>query len=390
MQSYTIVITEVDEIEAALEELESQSADMKLQKNTIGIVNVNPEFLHSGAYVAVAAEISFPIVGITTYSQSANGQTGTFLMSILVLTSDDCEFAYGYSDVIPKEGDVSECTQECYKRVSQQLSGKVKLALLYSPYLTYPCASNHLKAISAIDADVPIYGSYGASDVMKMATDTRAVCGTSDFQDRFVIVLIAGNISPKFYIGSVADCPALIPNVGEVTSSEDNRVKQIDNIKASQVFEKIGFDGGILEDIGSANSVFIINEKDESGNLVPVAARNLVSMEDDVAVFGGHIPQSAYLSVAITTKDVIMTTARYTTAKIREENKGKTALIYTCLGRVLALLDQPTVEFDIISENLTSSGINYVAASSGGEICPTPGITVCNNEHNQTLVACVF
>ena len=392
MQSYTIVITEVDEADAALEELEAQLSDIKLLRNTVGIVSVNPEFLHSGVYDAIAAAVPFPVVGITTYSQNANGKIGTFLLSILVLTADDCEFAYGYSDAIPKEGDATKATQECYKSIRAKLSGKVKLALLYSPYVTYLCTSDHINAISALDATVPIYGSYAASELVAMGSSTRTFCETSCFENRLVMLLISGNISPAFYIGSVADSPPMISNIGEVTDVEKNIVKTINNIKANKIFEKIGFSGGVVDDLGSITTVFIVNEKDKSGNLVPIAVRSLASLRDGVAVFGGHVPLGSYLSVAVTTKEVIVSTARDTVSRINKENKGKTALIYTCLGRVIALLDEPMLEYEIINESMAGNDVNYIVASSGGEICPT-SVTearVYNDEHDQTLVACVF
>jgi hypothetical protein len=49
-------------------------------------------------------------------------------------------------------------------------------------------------------------------------------------------------------------------------------------------------------------------------------------------------------------------------------------------------------EFEVLCEELAAGGFNFVALNSGGEICPT-SVTeskTYNEEHNQTLIACVI
>ncbi|MCL1877989.1 MAG: FIST C-terminal domain-containing protein [Defluviitaleaceae bacterium] len=386
MQSYTLIITEVDDIDLALEELNAQTANIKLCKNTIGIASVNLEFLESGVYAAVVDALDFPVMGISAHSQSANGVTGTFLMTIMVLTANDCTFAHGYSDPIPQEGDISHVTQKCYSEIRTRLDGKAALALLYSPYLVYPCPSSHLSAIADIDAEVFIYGSFASADAANFSTGTRTVYGTTVLSDRLVLVLIAGNIAPQFYIGSVAHMPPLIENIGTVTAAHDNIVTEIDNTNVSTIISKIGFDEGDVDNMGLLSSVFIVNERDESGNIVPVAARGLINQGNGYATFSDKVPVGAILSVGVTTKDVIVATAIDTVSKIPH---GKTALMYSCLSRELALLDEPRLEYDTIAKLLVGN-VNYVVVSSGAEICPTASTAESNNAHDQTLIACVF
>ena len=116
IKSYVITITEVDDTEFALEELETQLSKIELMKNTIGIVSVSTDYFETGVYAAVAKALPFPLIGMSAYAQNANGNIGIYLFSILVLTSDDCEFAHGISDEIPEQGDVTALTRELYKK----------------------------------------------------------------------------------------------------------------------------------------------------------------------------------------------------------------------------------------------------------------------------------
>jgi hypothetical protein len=307
------------------------------------------------------------------------------------LTSDDCEFAYGSSGAIPAKGDAAGLTQECYKNIKSKLTGDVKLAFLYAPFILHQCSYNYLAAISDIDKHVPVFGSLAVAEITKIADETRTLCGGQNYKDRLVMLLLSGNVSPEFYIGSVAKEAALISNVGEVTASHDNYVTEINGLNIGSVFEKIGYKDGVLQDSGIATSVFILNEKDGGGNLIPLAARGLFIIEDGAGIFGGRVPTGSFLSLAINTKDSISANTREIAARIKEEHKSRTVLIYLCLGRLISLLEEPLLELDIISEEL-AEGFNYIAAYSGGEICPesVSSDTAYNSEHNQVLVACVF
>jgi len=392
IKSYVITITEVDDTEFALEELETQLSKIELMKNTIGIVSVSTDYFETGVYAAVAKALPFPLIGMSAYAQNANGNIGIYLFSILVLTSDDCEFAHGISDEIPEQGDVTALTRELYKKINPGLEKRAKLALMYAPFFMQYCNYNYIKAIVEFDEALPVFGSLANCEVMKMETDTRTVYNENIYTNRVVMLLISGNISPQFYIGSITKESIILPNIGEVTASKDNVVMEINNIKVNDVLEKIGFKDGALKDEGSMALTFLMNEKDSDGNIISSATRGISDMLDGAAVFGGRVPVGASLSGAICTKDVIMQTAEETLSKIKEDQANKTVLFYSCLGRQMTLLDEPMKEYELISDKLKDSGFTFVAAAAGGEICPT-SVTenkAHNSEHDQTLIACVF
>ena len=392
IKSHVITINEIDDPEIALEEFETQLSSFQLLKNTVGIVSVSTDYLDTGVYAAVAKAVPFPLIGMSAYAQNANGNTAVYLFSILVLTTDDCEFVHGISGIIPQQGDVNSITQEMYKKIRAGLDERPKLALLYAPFFAQQCSYNYLKAIAELDEVLPVFGSLASCEVTKLQTDSRALYGEQILSDRLVMLLIAGNISPCFYIGSITKEAIIIPNIGEVTAAKDNIVMEVNNSKVNEVLEKIGFKDGGMQNEGAGTLVFIADEKDSDGNIISSAARIVYVVGDGIAVFGGRVAVGSALSVGATTKEVIAETAKDVLSRIKTEHSDKTVLLYPCLARQLALLGESMAEYDIFSEELKDSSLNYVAAASGGEICPT-SVTenkAYNSEHNQSLVACVF
>ena len=392
MKSYVITITEADDIELALDELKMQLSEIRLLKNTVGIVSVNPEYIHSGIYDAVAKAVPFPLVGMTTLAQTANGKTGMFLFSILMLTSDDCEFAYEVSGIIPQIGDVTELTQKCYTNARSKLDGNVKLALLYAPFMEYRCSGDYIKAISDIDERIPVFGSLANADMENLLADLKTVCCDNYYNDRLVVLLISGNISPEFYIGSITKGAVIMPDIGEVTDAKGNHVLKINDMDAEKFFDEINFFVGDARNQGLLTSIFIVDQKDEAGNIISSTSRGILSINDGEIIFGGNVPTGSVLSVATTTKDMVLTTAKDVAAKIKKKHSGSTVLMYSCIGRRYSCLDEPIKEYEVLNEQIMSSGCNYLASCSCGEICPT-SVTVTkahNIEHNQALIACVF
>ena len=392
IKSYVITITEIDDSALALEELSEQLSAISLLKNTVGIVSVSIDYLETGVYEAVAKAAPFPVLGLSTYGQNADGNISVYLFSILVLTSDDCEFAHGYSDIIPSQGDVDELIKKLYQKCNRDLEDRAKIAFLYAPMMTFQFSFNYLEAIAKLDKALPVFGSLASCEAMKIMDESRTVYNAQIFDNQLVMLLISGNVAPSFYLGSLTKESIIIPHFGEVTAAKDNAVMEINHQKVNDVFEKIGLKDGAIKDEGSLSLSILAEEKDSSGNLTSSAVRGLLAMEEGVAVFGGRIPVGAVLSAAISTKEVIAQTAREVVKQIKAEHSDKTILLYSCLGRQISLLDEPMMEYEIIDDELRDSSFRYVAAVSGGELCPV-SVTETkaeNSEHNQTLIACVL
>jgi len=392
MKSYVITITEVDDPQIALEEMKAQMAKIELLKHSLGIVSASSDCIDSGVYAAVANALGIPLAGMSTFSQSANGKAGMFLLSILILSSDTCEFACGYSAPVTGSADVSALMRECYADVKGRLMGDAKLALLYPPFpvdsLTGP-ATHCLRALSAENAELPIFGSIACCEVENLP-EAKVLFGADASNERCALVLISGDISPEFYVGAVADEATVISVVGVVTKASDNRVIEINGVKAKQFFEQMDYFVGKDINETASSSILIAETKDENGKILSSLAQGILLVTDEYAVLDNFIEPGTVLSLAALTKETVIATTSRATAWINGHECGKTALIYSCLRRWFAAADENLKEFDIIDKSL--SGINYQVSYSGGEICPTSpeGEKMLNAKHSSSIAVCVF
>ena len=392
MKSYVITITEVDDPQIALEDLKAQMAKTELLKNSIGIVSVSPDCIDSGVYAAVANALPFPLAGMTTFSQTANGVNGMFLLSILILTSDTCEFACGHSAAITGTADVSSLMRECYADVKGRLSGEPKLALLYPPFpedsLTGP-ATHCLRALSAENEDLPIFGSLACREVENLP-ESMAIFGADASSERCALVLVSGDISPEFYVGAVTDEATVISVVGVVTKASENRVLEINGMNVKKFFEQMDYFIGKDINETASSSILIAETKDENGKILSSLAQGILLLTDEYAALDNFIEPGTVLSLAALTKEAVVATTGKAAAWINGHEHGKTALIYTCLRRWFAAADASLKELDIIDQSL--AGVNYQASYSSGEICPTSakGEKILNAKHSSSIAACVF
>jgi len=391
IKSYSIIINEIDEAELALEELRSQLSELKLLENTVGIVTVNKDFVVSGVYSAIAKAIPFPLVGMTSYSQIVNGKIGTFMFSIMVLTSNDCEFACGMSEAVPDTGEVKEQVQKCYKDLHSKLNKDVKLVFLYPNFMYGHYPNQYIKAITEIDNNIPIFGSLSNGEIIETASSARTLHCENISRNQAAMLLISGNVEPKFYLGSITKESIMIPNVGVVTAAEGNCLLEINNIKAKQFLEEANLKPDSANQRASFFSAFIADEKNEKGEIISSVVKSLVRPKDDAYIFASGIQVGSSLSAISFTGDVVMKTAKEVMEQIKAKHKEGILLIYSCLGRRAALLNEPNKEFELMNKIL-GNNFNYIATCSGGEICPTSRAEteVVNNEHNETLIACIL
>ncbi len=388
IRSHTIAIEEIDDVEEAVKEVRGQLSTLSLLRNSVGVVTTHPEFVTSGVYGAISKALPFANVGVTTICQSTNQQSETYLLSILVLTSDDCEFSCGFSDPIPKEGGVAELTKRCYLDCREGLSLETKLNLLYVPMIPTHHSYQYLSALNEVDERIPSFGMVANDDKHGIIydNDSRTLMNGREYEDRLVMLLVAGNVEPKTYIGSLAEDSIIMSDIGAITSSEDNKLLGINDMNAIDFLKKAGsklVDG----EVGILSTTFLLDLSID-GILI---CRTPLSTDDEGILCGGNMPIGATLSMASSTHDVVMETAGNVMDEIKRNHTEGTILLFSCVGRRNALYGNPMKEFEFFRESL-SNDYNFVAACASGEICPT-SVTpekANNQEHNQTLIVCVF
>jgi len=395
IKSYTAITTEVDDGVVAAKQITDALATFPLLSNTVGLVIAHPEFLASGVYTDVAKALPFPMVGATSISQCVNGTVDTYMLSLMVLTSDDCQFSCGLSEPVTADKDAVEIMRRSYDEMRSKLDSAPKLALIYAPFLDpYVRQSDYIAAISQ-SADKPaVFGMVANDDLRAAATPRDCAqtfyCGEHHAQ-RIASVLISGDFDPRFYIASVTESAVIMSRIGVITAIDDNKLLEINNIPAATFFRNVGF---LLNDVkrgdkGFLSSILVLHIKDENGYDADIS-RIPIAIDGDSVFCGGRLVLGAVLSVAFNTKEVVLETAANLMNTIKKNHKGGTVIANSCLGRRYGLLGEPMRELELIRDMLDGD-FNYTAVYVNGELCPTDVTGKAGNqEHNQTLVTCVF
>jgi len=398
IKSYVITIDEIDEVTDAIEMLREKMEQVKLGKNSIGIITLHPDAVSSGVYKAICEELPFPLAGMTCSAQSANSEVNAYMVSIMILTGDDCNFACGETGDITKIEEVKPQVEKCYLSLRDELGAKPKLALVYAPFLTVHFPGEYIDVISEIDPTVPLYGSVASNPktITEHHREILTLCNGNSSNESVAFVLISGDFTPQFFKSTFPENSVVTRDVGVVTKVERNRIIEVNDTPAAEFFKKAGFIREGFVDSELLSATFILDYgKNQQGDF---AANEIISRapfvvnEEGVLCFG-YVRLGASISIAISTLDEVIETARDVITKVKQaqENGASTALMYSCIGRQIGLLDQPLLELETVNKELSGT-MNYVLTYSGGEICPT-GVTdekVFNHEHNQTFVACVF
>ncbi|MCL2071703.1 MAG: FIST C-terminal domain-containing protein [Oscillospiraceae bacterium] len=424
IKSYVITIDEIDDAADAAELFREKLAGLKLCKNSFGIIHAHADSVHSGVYDAVCAvckEAGLQLAGIACNLQSSNEQIGANMFSVMILTGDELEFVCSHlSEVTGVQKDCEASVRDGYNAVRQKIKGAPKLCLLYTAFAEnrFPC--EYIDVITSMSPGLPVFGgvsyaesTYGLHDEVGEEDDVTpqsghfTLCNGKSSPDSAVIVLISGDIAPQFFISTFVEESLCAKDIGIVTECDRNKLSKINNVNAADFLQKFGFDKNIESsyenmDAGFKTTAFVFEcdcEIDcdcDDGSGCRVSRQNItrtpVEIVNDEVICAGYIKKGAKISLAVSTPELVIGSARETINALKDSG-AKTVLLYSCEGRKIGLYAKPMDELLAIREGLLSEGVNYLAAYVGGEICPTTcaiSQKADNNEHNQTLIACVF
>jgi len=393
IKSYTITTTEIDDGEQAARDIAEQLASVPLLKNSVGLVLAHPEFLESGIYGQITKGIPFPLAGMTTISHCSNGKADTYMLSVMILTSDDCQFSCGLSESFPLGSDVSDIARAAYADVRGRLEGAPRFAVLYAPFYHIPYLGNCLTALSEASGNLPVFGAAANDDLNTSFTKAaaRTLFGAEMYDDRFALVLASGAVEPKFYMVSVSEDSMVMPRVGVITKAKECWIEEINNVGAADFLRGVGFlvDDPNNNNSGLLSSIFILHI--DSKNDGVRVSRIPHGLEGNSILCGGEIIEGAVLSIAFNTREGVLETAKECIGKIAANHNSGTVIIHSCLGRRFGLLSEPQAEMELLCKSL-SDDFNCMASYANGELCPTTinSGKADNRFHNQTLIACIL
>ncbi len=389
IKSFTAYTQEVDDADTAVSEILEQldlDGKNKLLRDTIGIVSCFAGYVESGVWEALARALPFEVLGTTTISNAAAGVIGETMLSIMVLTSDELSFSAALSEPITEEAEGP--LNALYQAALSKLSGKPSLMLSFSPLLSNFGSDFYVDRMSEISGGVPNFGTL-AVDHTSDYHEAYVLSNGKHWKDRFGLILIHGSVSPVFYIGTISD-EKVFPEKGVVTASSGNQLRMVNGMLAVDYLLSLGLTKNEEGGITGINSFPII--VDYNDGTMPVVRAMFAVTPEGYAVCGGNIPEGSTISMGSFNPEEIVVTADRTLEKAIAPGKHNAMLIYSCVGRYFTLGYEPLKELEQLQKRMAGAGVTYMAAYSGGEICPVYDKSgkMVNRNHNNTFIICAF
>lgn len=382
MTAYTL---EIDERELAVEEILGQlDLEKKLLKNAVGIINCHQEFVHSKVVKALCDALPFDTVGVTTTGQAVNGKMGILTLTLMVLTSDQIEFLTTCSQPLSEELDGplrAACLEGC-SRVGE----RPDLILAFAPLLLQYSGDQYVELLDEASGGAPLFGTMSVEDDGSYQNCFTIYNGECQ-RDTFALVFLSGGIRPDFFIATLSDqnilsAPALI------TASDRNVIKEINGFPFLNFLEGLGVaeNGKMIS--GHQLLLFMIDNQDGT----PPVGKLLIKVDENgYGVCGGDMPKGKRLSLAVLTKKDVLKTTWETVGEARGLKDKSVFMTFSCNTRNIALGSDIYAEFETVDQ-IIGSGEPYLAALSGGEICPyvDENGRIYNRFHNNSFIICNF
>jgi hypothetical protein len=380
--AHTIETTDLD---YAMGELNTQINNQgPLLHNTIGLIFCNYEFIESGLVRELCTRLPFTVLGCSTQVIAVPDAGEELMLSLMVLTSNDVEFHAGVSGAL-ETGDAGPL-ENLYRDLTMQGAYEPALMLVFPPMLAGITGNATVDILNRISGGVPIFGSV-AIDITTSVRNPATIYNGEAYQDRLVMVLLKGNVHPRFFAYSLPGEPRFNQKF-TITQVDKNRIISINDRPAVEFLENIGvinrkgidifyaFPLVVDHEDGSPPLVFVVSRVDPDGSLVSEMS----------------IPPGGTVNIGTTSGTLVLASAQRIIEQIKTVPEPSVLFLVSCFSRVLTLQDS-LEEVDYVIKQLKDWPAPFVLFSSGGELCPifmAGQDKPVNTFHEFTICACVF
>ena len=376
---------ELDEPETAVAEILQQlDLENNLLSRAAGFVTCSYDFIETGILQAICDALPFEVVGCTTFANATNGEAGSMLLCLTVLTADDCSFASALSP--PLKGDIISCLAGTYDEAAAKLDGPPKLVLAFVPMMDFLGGGLIIHALDKAVLSTPIFGTTACDSAKELYSRSYTIFNGQHTQDRLPMLLISGRVNPRFVVTATSK-QHLRKQQAVITDSEGSLLKEINGVSVRSYLESIG-----LLQKGSENGLSSVSFMVNYDNGTQPLARAIYSLnKDGSAVCGGLMPKGSFLSFGRMEVEDILHSAEMSLKKVLLHEDINGIITFPCLGRNLILGMDYMREIELVQKTIPPD-LPVHLAYSGGEVCPVydeSGNTV-NNFHNFTFVACAL
>lgn len=396
MYSAVLFTDEIDDLDRAVDELVRQFADVKLCKNSAGLVFAHPDTDLSMLGQRLKERLGLPVIGATTllmFTMQGMKQEG---ISLHIFTGDDCNFSVGCTEDLTTENIEAEVS-ELYKRLTEGVpADEVKLLLAYGSPKEGLLGDDFLDVLNDVCADVPVYGGM-ASDNFNVK-ECKVFCNNVVRKYGLALMLITGNVKPITHYS--CDVEATIDYEGTVTEVSGNHVMKLDGKPFIEALSATGinFDGeGAACDYVS--TPFLVSYMSDTGEKIEIL-RHIASVDtsNGSGLFFGRVPLGAKIKIGIVTRESIHDSVAGVSLRSLEsvskvlDYKYSVLLVTSCASRMMSYTNVVDKEagayIKIIPEGMNMSGFYAF-----GEMCPatTENDTGMRNVfHNTTFAMLVM
>ena len=376
--------SEVDDVKAAVGEIKNQlKLDQSLLKNSIGIVACHYEYVLSGVLKGVCESLPFDVVGTITSAQSIQDDHGLLLLTLMVITGDDVEFVKTLTPSLQAEP--GRVIAESYKAAARDV--KPGLILTFAPFMPQNTGDEYVNVISAASGGAPVFGTLAVDDTDDFSNCFMLADG-EHYRDRMAMILIYGNIHPRFCVANISES-RILGKSAVVTKSSGSVLMEVNERPVIGYFEDLGLVKASESQYALSSLPFLLDYNDGS----PKVSKLFIMLTPErYAVCGGAMPEGSSLYMAASDKDDIMlTTGEAVDLLLKDNAKASGMLIYSCIARGMTLGAEQFSEMELIQQKL-EFGLPFMMAFSGGEICPTQvsDDKAINRFHNNAFIACLF
>jgi hypothetical protein len=378
---------EVSDLEFASGEITARiEKNGPLLRHSVGLLFCNFEFIQSGLVRELCARLPFDVAGCTSQIFAVQNAGEDFMLTLVVLTSDDVEFHAGFSEPL-RQGNEA-VIEKLYRDLAEPKDAAPKpgLILAFPPHLSGIPGNKVVDILDQASGGVPLFGST-AIDVITTQRSPMTIFNGNHYSDRLTMVLLRGNVQPRFFSHSLSGETQLNKKF-TITGAKGNRITSIEGKPAVKYMEELGLINQATMDVfyalplmvdyddGKLSRAFSISRVDADGSLIS---------EQD-------IPRGTVANIGGINREMVMASTRGLISQIRETVERCNGLILvSCFSRTLALQD-PMEELDFIIKQMREWSVPFVFLSSGGEIYPAFNERgeLVNNFHQFTIAACVL
>ncbi|MCL2009688.1 MAG: FIST C-terminal domain-containing protein [Synergistaceae bacterium] len=373
---------EIDDLELAVSEiLEQLDIERNLLKNSVGIMTCYLDFIENGIVKAICEKLPFEVAGVNVLNSATSKGKGPLSLSLAVLTSDDVFFSAGISGSLAHGHE--EPLKEMYEKASAKHEAKPSLILAFTPAAHYSTAGDYMvNALSTASGGVPVFGLM-PSDYDVGFRSPLVIFGGEVYKDSMAVILISGNVNPRFTYMAVPEEKTL-RRKAVVTSSQDNIIKEINGNPAVDYLKSVG----LIEDDNSISpqvAPIVLYSDDGTDPVV----RTLYAMNSEgFPLLGGVAPEGRTIGVGTLDASDVLGMVSKTVASLGEYDF---LLVVSCVSRNFILGGDDMAEIDLLKSGLGENA-PFMFAYAGGELCPVRAAdgALVNQFHNLTLISCAL